>query len=32
MLQGQHEKDWPRDHRQSGDDATDAHTETASDK
>jgi hypothetical protein len=32
MLQGQHEEDWPGDHRQSGDNATDAHTETASDE
>jgi hypothetical protein len=32
MLQSQHEKDWPRDHRQSSDNATDAHTETASDE
>jgi hypothetical protein len=32
MLQGQHKKDRPRDHGQSGDNATDAHTETASDE
>jgi hypothetical protein len=30
MLQGQYEKDWPRDHGQPGDNTTDAHTETAS--
>jgi hypothetical protein len=32
MLQGQNEKDWAGDHRQSGDNATDTHTETASDE